>query len=81
MNITKCPKCERSLIEEELQNHHCKEQVLDYKIKGNTLWMFNGQDWFPMELANRRVTRRKTTDEVKDPYSIRFIRYWYRTIR
>ena len=48
MNISKCSKCDRALIEEETKNHECKEEVLDYKIKGNTLWMFNGVSWFPM---------------------------------
>ena len=56
MNITKCDKCGRNLIAEELQTHQCKEQVLDCKIKGNILWFFNGLGWYPQRI-NSGLTR------------------------
>lgn len=50
MNLTKCVKCDRRLIAEELQDHQCKEEVLDSKIKGNILWLFNGVGWYPQRV-------------------------------
>ena len=50
MNITKCDQCRRSLIEEEVLEHQCQEQVLDYKIKGDVVWLFNGFGWYPQKL-------------------------------
>lgn len=54
MNVTRCDKCNRSLIVEELQTHQCKEQVLDYKIKGDVLWLFNGFGWYPQKLTQNQ---------------------------
>jgi len=67
MNTTRCLKCDRALIEEEVQAHECKEEVLDYKIKGNTLWVFNGVGWFPVMPINRFLTSRRSTADYTEP--------------
>jgi hypothetical protein len=67
MNTTRCPKCNRSLIEEEFQSHECKEEVLDYKIKGHILWMFNGSGWYPQKLINSKTTRSDGFFHREDP--------------
>jgi hypothetical protein len=53
MNTTKCQKCGYSLIIEELPTHECKD-VIDYKIKGDILWLFDGEIWYPRKLRSAR---------------------------
>ena len=57
MNTSKCSKCGYSVIAEEVSHHECKD-VIDYRIEGKTLWLFDGEIWYP-----RKLTRRKFTDE------------------
>jgi len=80
MNIVKCPNCERSLIFEEILEHECRK-VVDYKIKGKTLWLFDGYDWYPRKLTNRKFTSRKSTSDYTEPFNNTLIKYSYRTIR
>jgi hypothetical protein len=58
MNITKCPKCRYSLIEEEVGIHECKEP-LDCKIRDNIAYFFDGKKWYP----TYRFTNRSFTQE------------------
>ncbi len=55
MNLSKCVKCGRSLIFEELESHECKK-VTDYRIEGKILWLFDGEIWYPRKLINRKFT-------------------------
>jgi len=52
MNIIKCHGCGRNLIVEEAKTHECKK-VVDYKIEGSTLWLFDGEKWYPRKLLNQ----------------------------
>lgn len=49
MNLTKCPNCGYSIIAEELDFHECRK-VLDYRIEGKILWLFDGEIWYPRKL-------------------------------
>lgn len=56
-NISHCPKCSKVLIAEEFEAHECikRKKVVDYKIEGNILWLYDGANWYPRKLL-------KTTD-------------------
>ncbi len=51
MNFPKCPKCGRTLIEEEVDVHECRK-VLDYRIEGKILWLFDGEIWYLRKLRS-----------------------------
>ena len=51
MNIEKCSKCGYSVIAEESKSHVCKD-VVDYKIEGKILWLFDGEIWYPRKLLH-----------------------------
>ena len=51
-NITTCEKCRSWLIFEELENHVCG-QVIDYKIRGDILLVFDGFLWYPLNLSHQ----------------------------
>ena len=52
MNTTSCSRCGRSLIAEEKLLHECRK-VLDYKIEGTILWLFDGDMWYPRKLRHQ----------------------------
>ena len=64
MSITKCPKCNFSLIEEEISNHICHD-IIDYKIENNIAYFFDGERWYPVTklTTNRYLTGRNTNRE------------------
>ena len=75
MNISSCPKCHRTLIIEELETHECRK-VLDYRIEGKILWLFDGEIWYPRKLiANRNFTSKKSTSEWTEPQNNTVIKY------
>ena len=49
MNIVNCSKCNRKLIIEEVELHECRK-VVDYRIEGSILWLFDGEIWYPRKL-------------------------------
>ena len=76
MNVVRCPRCDRNLIIEEVQEHQCREEVLDYKIKGNVLWLFDGVGWYPQKLTQNqpKVTPTRSTDnETESENETRFL--------
>ncbi len=52
MNITKCTKCHRDLIVEEIELHECRK-VVNYRIDGSILWLFDGKIWYPRKLIHQ----------------------------
>ena len=56
MNISKCSKCHRDLIAEEIDTHECRK-VIDYKIEGKILWLFDGERWYPRKLRSTENLR------------------------
>lgn len=51
-NLLKCEKCGYGLIFEEATNHVCKD-VLDYEIKEDILWLYDGEIWYPRKLLHQ----------------------------
>lgn len=50
-NIFRCKNCKRVVIAEELASHVCRSKVLDYKIKGDVLYVSDdGKIWYPLKL-------------------------------
>ena len=62
MNITKCKNCGYSLIDEELDSHICKK-VIDYKIQGKIIWLFDGEIWYPRKILPPKNKHPFTTPE------------------
>lgn len=48
-NIFECQKCDRRLIAEEINSHICKS-IKKHKIIDNTLWVSDGDIWYPLKL-------------------------------
>ncbi len=48
-NIYQCKGCKRYLIDEERTTHECKPWG-GYKIEGSTLWVSDGELWYPLKL-------------------------------
>jgi len=78
-NVLRCEKCGLDVIEEEYLIHVCKK-VIEYKIKDNILWIFDGEKWIPRKLIKSPTEnkqnknsptdfqqRNKTTDDETEP--------------
>ena len=50
-NIYTCVNCKRHVIEEERKTHECKP-LKEYKIIANTLWVCDGEKWYPLKLKS-----------------------------
>lgn len=64
-NFAKCDKCGLSLIIEEESEHQCKK-VVDFKIEGGIIWMFDGTIWVPRKMRSARsdgFTHRELPDK------------------
>lgn len=67
MNIEKCKKCGYDIISEEIHLHRCKT-VIDYRIEEETLWLFDGDIWYPRKLLQQpKGNIEKTTDDETEP--------------
>lgn len=51
-NFFRCDNCQYFGIAEEKQDHVCRRKVLDYKIKQNVLWVYDGNEWYPRKLLS-----------------------------
>ena len=49
-NILRCERCGLEIIDEEFHIHKCTK-IIDYKIKDNVLWAFDGNIWIPRKLS------------------------------
>ena len=58
------------IIAEELPIHKCRK-IEAYKIKGNILWVFDGEKWIPRKLFSRPSPRNqhpeKTPEDSTEP--------------
>ncbi|PBO85801.1 MAG: hypothetical protein COA77_02755 [Thaumarchaeota archaeon] len=57
-NIFECTKCQRKLIAEEISNHKCKT-MKEYKIIDDTLWVSDGEKWYPLKLNQPKLDSQK----------------------
>lgn len=51
-NFFQCENCKYFGIYEEKQIHVCRSKVLEYKIKQNILWVYDGINWYPRKLLS-----------------------------
>ena len=86
-NISRCIKCGLQVISEEFQIHQCKK-VIDYKIEGNILWVFDGRRWIPRKISPPKNKHSSSTpDDETEPtfcifmiYSIHAMTESYQTL-
>lgn len=60
-DIFRCPTCGLQVIAEEISTHQCKRHVVDYKIEGNILWLYDGANWYPRKLLSVSRSMNKNT--------------------
>lgn len=75
MNLLQCPRCKLDVIIEEMSTHKCTK-VIDYKINGNILLVFDGNNWYPLKLKPIKTqqpigNRNKNAEDETEP-EIRF---------
>jgi hypothetical protein len=60
--------CGAVLIAEEYDNHICRMKVIDYKIENNTLWVNDGESWYPRKLLSPKSKHPNITpDDSTEP--------------
>jgi hypothetical protein len=60
-NITSCPRCELTVIADEMHVHKCRS-VTDSRVVRNILWVSDGTRWYPL-----RITKRDAVSERNIP--------------
>lgn len=68
-NITKCNRCNISLIYEEISNHECF-RFKDFWIVEGKIWVGNGKRYYRYFSPMVFQQRNKTTDDETEPKNL-----------
>ncbi len=59
MNITKCGKCERMLIDEEADGHVCRVMEHDFWVIDGIVYLSDGTTYYPHRLPTKLNNQKK----------------------
>lgn len=64
MNDSRCAVCGLALIDEEKETHECRK-VVDCRVEGSILWLFDGFTWYPRKLLHLSKGQKNPTEFYK----------------